>query len=76
MTLDQGLWEQLELHGLTPAHMEMLLRLLEVQKNGQWTWHIVHGQLSQCDLRVSFSSRGYDVARVSETLLGGESVLR
>ena len=54
----------------------MLLRLLQVQRNGSWAWHYVGGQLSQCDARLVFPARGYEVARVCETLLGGESVLR
>ena len=74
--LDQALWHELETHGVSTTHMEMLLRLLQLQKNGAWSWHFVHGQLSQVDLRLVSSARAYDVARVSDVLLGGESVLR
>lgn len=76
MHLDAHLWTQLEEHGVTEAHLAMLLRLLQLQKNGAWSWHFVHGQLSQVDLRLVQSARPYDVARTCETLLGGESVLR
>ena len=76
MTLDPQLWTQLEAHGVTVDHLELLLRLLELQKNGSWSWHVVHGQVSQCDLRLVSSARAYDVARVSEALLDGGSVLR
>ena len=76
MEIDPHLWDALQAHGVTEAHLDMLLRLLQLQKNGAWSWHFAHGQLSQVDLRLVSSARGYDVARVSETLLGGESVLR
>ena len=76
MKLDPQLWAALEEHGVTEAHLTMLLRLLQVQRNGSWAWHYVGGQLSQCDARLVFPARGYEVARVCETLLGGESVLR
>jgi hypothetical protein len=74
--LNPALWEALELHGLTEDHMTMLLRLLDVQKNGSLTWHIVHGHLSQCDLRVTFAARRVEVRRVEESILGGASVVR
>ena len=55
--LDQALWHELETHGVSTTHMEMLLRLLQLQKNGAWSWHFVHGQLSQVDLRLVSSAR-------------------
>jgi hypothetical protein len=76
MSLDHEVWDALVTHGLTQAHMEMLLRLLEVQQNGQWTWHIVHGSLGQCDLRLTFPSRRAEVSRVCEGMLDGASLLR
>ena len=76
MAIDPHLWDALQAHGVTEAHLDMLLRLLQLQKNGAWSWHFVHGQLSQVDLRLVSSARAYDVARVSDVLLGGESVLR
>jgi hypothetical protein len=76
MKLDAQLWNALEKHGVTEAHLTMLLRLLELQRNGSWSWHYVNGQLSQCDARLTFPSRGYEVSRVCDTLLGGESILR
>jgi len=74
--LNHEVWDALERHGLTPAHLEMLLRALELQKNGSLAWHFVHGQLSQCDLRVTFASRRAEVARVCEAVLEGASVVR
>lgn len=74
--LDREVWEALEAHGLTPAHMEMLLRALELQKNGSLAWHFVHGSLTQCDLRVTFSSRRAEIARVCEAVLDGGSLVR
>ena len=76
MEIDPHLWDALQAHGVTESHLDLLLRLLQLQKNGSWTWHVVHGQLSQVDLRLVSSARAYDVARVSDVLLGGESVLR
>jgi hypothetical protein len=75
MSLDPALWEALEQHGLSQEHLEMLLRLLVLQKNGQWTWHIVHGSLGQCDLRLTFPSRRAEVTRVCESILDGASIL-
>jgi hypothetical protein len=74
--LDVHVWEALEAHGVTTAHLDMLLRLLDLHKNGSLAWHFVHGHLSQCDLRVTFASRRAEVARVEEALLDGASVLR
>ena len=76
MELDPHLWDALQAHGVTEAHLDMLLRLLQLQKNGAWSWHFVHGQLSQVDLRLVSSARAYDVARITDALLDGSSVLR
>lgn len=77
MRLDPALWEQLELHGLTQSHLEMLLQALTLQKNGSLSWHFVHGSLTQCDLRITFAARAYEVARVQEAvLLDGNGLLR
>jgi hypothetical protein len=73
--LDPQLWEALEAHGLTLAHMEALLCLLKVQENGEWTWHIVRGQLAQFDLRVRYTPNRYNMARV-EALLDEIRLLR
>jgi hypothetical protein len=72
--LDVRVWEALEAHGVTEEHMEMLLRLLMLQKHGTWAWNFQHGSLGQCELRVMFASRRADVRRVCETVL--ESVAR
>jgi len=74
--LDRRLWDNLEAHGVTEAHLELLLRTLELQKNGSVAWHFVHGTLTQCDLRVTFPSRRAEVTRVCAALLDGASVLR
>lgn len=76
MPIDPHLWDALQAHGVTEAHLDMLLRLLQVQRNGSWAWHYVNGQLTQCDARLTFPSRGYEVSRVCDVLLGGESLLR
>ena len=52
MEIDPHLWDALQAHGVTEAHLDMLLRLLQLQKNGAWSWHFAHGQLSQVDLRL------------------------
>ena len=41
MTLNAALWARLEDHGVTVAHMEMLLRALETHGNGSIAWHIM-----------------------------------
>jgi alkylhydroperoxidase/carboxymuconolactone decarboxylase family protein YurZ len=66
--LDVHVWEALEAHGVTEEHMAMLLKLLAVQRNGSIAWHFVHGQLSQCDCRITFPSRRAELARVSEAV--------
>jgi hypothetical protein len=77
MSLDLHIWTNLEAHGVTQAHLEMLLRALETQRNGSLGWHFVHGRLSQCDLRLMIPSRSYEVARVTESVLvDGKSLLR
>lgn len=76
MSLDPQLWQALEEHGLTPAHLAMLLQALVMQKNGSLAWHFVHGSLTQCDLRLVFPSRRGEVQRVCETVLDGASLLR
>lgn len=77
MKLDPALWTALEEHGLSEAHMAMLLRALETQRNGSLAWHFAHGHLTQCDMRVVFPARRGDVARVSEAVLAdGNSLLR
>jgi hypothetical protein len=69
MKLDPALWAALEDRGVSLAHLEMLLRVLETQRNGCWAWHYVNGHLTQCDLRLTFPSRRADVTRVSDALL-------
>jgi hypothetical protein len=66
MTLEPTLWQALVAHGVTPAHLEMLLQLLCVERNGSWTWHIHSGRLQQCDLRLSFPSRPGEIQRVQQ----------
>ena len=77
--LDAHLWQRLEDHGVTQEHLALLLQLLEIQRNGSWSWHYVHGNLTQCDARLVFPSRPAEVARVGDCLgamLDGASVLR
>ena len=76
MSLDAKLWEQLEHHGVCQEHLEMLLQLLLLQKNGSWSWHFQHGSLGQCDLRVTFGARRAEVARVCAAVLDGDGVGR
>lgn len=76
MSLDARVWTALEQHGLSQSHLEMLLSLLETQRNGSVSWHVVAGRLSQCDLRLVFPSREYEVARVSDVLLDGNGLVR
>jgi hypothetical protein len=74
MSLDVQVWKNLEAHGLTQAHLEMLLRLLETQRNGCLAWHFVHGSMVHCDLRLVFPSRRGEVSRVTEGILRDTSL--
>ncbi len=75
MSLDLHIWTNLEAHGVTQAHLEMLLRALETQRNGSLAWHYAHGVLTQVDLRVVMPSRRGEVARVNDALFEGNSLL-
>ena len=72
MSLDARVWQQLEDRGLTEEHLTMLLSLLQTQRNGCFSVHVVHGQLAQCDLRLVFPSRRREIERVRSELFVGE----
>ena len=74
--LDVHVWEALEAHGVTTVLMDKLLRLMEAQENGEWTWHLVGGRLKQCDLRVRYPADPYNVTRVGNAVLDGASMAR
>jgi hypothetical protein len=74
MSLNPHLWESLEAHGVAEEHLELLLRLLALQKNGSWTWHFQHGSLWQCDVRLTFAARRTEVTRVVGALEDGNNV--
>jgi hypothetical protein len=77
MKLDEHLWDALQAHGLSEAHLDMLLRALDLQRNGSLAWHFAHGQLCKCDLHLTFASRQRDVDHISEGMLAeGKSLLR
>jgi hypothetical protein len=76
MSLDPQLWENLEAHGVAEEHLELLLRLLALQKNGSWTWHFQHGSLGQCDVRLTFAPKRTEVSRVGEALEDGNIMPR
>lgn len=73
MAVSQQLLTQLEAHGVSQSHLEALLAVLRLQRNGSWSWNYVNGHLTQCDLRVVIPSREREVQRVTE---GVVSVLR
>jgi hypothetical protein len=64
MSLDVSLWEALEQRGVCQAHLELLLRLLELNRNGSLSWHFVHGCLQQVDTRLVVQSRRVDLMQV------------
>jgi len=74
MSLDPHLWDALERHGVTQEHLVLLLRFLELQRNGSWSWNYVHGNVTQCDARVVFPSRRLELSRLAHDVqgLGGE----
>jgi hypothetical protein len=76
MSLDTHLWEALEAHGVTESHMDMLLRALDLQRNGSLTWHFARGTLVQADLHIVVPSRQIELARVSDGVLDTERLMR
>ncbi len=76
MPLDERLWDALQTHGLTEAHLEMLLRALDLQRNGSVSWHFSQGRLHTCDLRVTFPSQSYVLRTVTERLIDGDALRR
>lgn len=65
MALDPQLWQELEGHGVTAAHLEMLLSLLRAQRNGSYCWHVHEGHLTTCDLRLTFPARPRELERIT-----------
>ena len=76
MPLDAQLWEHLQEHGVYEYHLRMLLRLLQVERQGYWGWHYAKGRVVQCDARFLFSAREEDVDQVSAALFEGDGVVR
>ena len=76
MRLDPDLWTSLEHHGVTTAHLEMLLRLLQMQRNGSWAWRYVNGKLAGCEITMMIPARGTEVARVCELFTEGDVFLQ
>ena len=70
MTLEPALWEQLVQRGLTPEHLDMLLRLLLTQKTGNVMWYFMHGRVHHCEMKLTFGSRRAELTHVSEMLDG------
>jgi hypothetical protein len=69
VALDAALWEQLEAHGVRVEHLETLLCLLALGKNGAWTWHMLHGQVAGAELRVAVGNRRAELVDLREGLL-------
>jgi hypothetical protein len=67
MTRDEVLGG-LDQHGVTLAHLRSLLVLLETNRNGSATLHVVHGQLSQLDVRLMLPNRTHALHQL-ETFL-------
>jgi hypothetical protein len=73
MALDARLWDNLEAHGLTTAHLQALLAFLDCRRQGVFAWHAKHGHLDHCELHLSFPARTYDLTHVAQYLfLDGE----
>jgi len=68
MSLDVHLWEALEQHGLSEAHLRFLLRLLQCQRNGSFQWNYVNGHLTQCHAHMAMPSRSYELERIAACL--------
>jgi hypothetical protein len=71
MPLKPQLWDQLQQHGVTESHLELLLVALTLQRNGSVTWHYAQGHLTQTHLHVVIPPRAREVARVAEVLADG-----
>lgn len=69
MSLDPHLWQRLEAHGLTCEHLDLLLAVLEMQRNGSFSLNYVAGHVEQADVRVTVPNRTREMARVSAGLV-------
>ena len=76
MRLDPELWSTLEEHGVSVEHLQMLLCLLQMQRNGSWAWRYVNGKLVGCEINMMIPAKGYEVARVCKLFTEGNVFLR
>lgn len=72
--VDPTLWQRLEEHGLSTEHLDLLLAVLQLQRNGSFCLNYVNGHVEQADVRVVVPNRRREMARVSHDLKG--SMLR
>lgn len=76
MPLDPRLWTALEQHGVSNAHLQALLKFLQCQADGSFTWHGRQGKLEQCELKVNFSCRGHTMQRITDIVLESDRTLQ
>src|SRR5262245_22829503 len=69
MSLDPHLWQRLEAHGLSTEHLDLLLSVLDMQRNGSLTLHYVSGHIEHADVRVTVPNRTREVERVSAAMV-------
>src|SRR5262245_35513912 len=69
MSLDPHLWQRLEAHGLSTEHLDLLLSVLDMQRNGSLTLHYVSGLIEHADVRVTVPNRTREVERVSAAMV-------
>ena len=68
MSLDDRLWQRLQDHGVSEEHLDLLLAVLDMQRNGSFCLNYVNGHIEQADVRVTVPNRSRELARVRATV--------
>jgi hypothetical protein len=76
MSLDSRLWERLEARGVSADLLEMLVVVLELDRNGSWCWDYVSGHVVQANARFSVPARTLELRRVTGLLSQGHDRLK
>jgi len=66
--LSPELWTQLEARGLSEAHLELLLSLLQVERPGHLKMDFVHGHIHQVNANIVVPSRRAPLSDLQEAV--------